>query len=194
MKHHSKKRGFTLIELLVVIAIVSLLSSVILASLSSAQARGRDANRLTELRQIKYALELYYDQYGYYPPDLNGNTAIETSNGDLSATSGCGTDSNWSSSGGLAQLTPQYIAALPKDPLNRSGYCLRYEPSGANASRPQNACLWVSLENGSTDAERVVGTTVGTPYALASWGNTGGYECSIGRTIFTDVNITSSYY
>jgi len=35
-----KKKGFTLIELLVVVAIISLLSSVVLASLSSARAKG----------------------------------------------------------------------------------------------------------------------------------------------------------
>lgn len=62
-----KSRGFTLIELLVVIAIISLLSSIVLSSLNSARAKARDAKRLLDMHQIQTALELYYNDYGYYP-------------------------------------------------------------------------------------------------------------------------------
>lgn len=60
-------RGFTLIELLVVIAIIGLLSSVVLASLSSARAKSRDAKRLSDMKQIQMALEFYKDSKGKYP-------------------------------------------------------------------------------------------------------------------------------
>lgn len=61
------KRGFTLIELLVVISIISLLSSIVLASLNVARAKARDAVRLTDMRTIRTALELYYDNHRKYP-------------------------------------------------------------------------------------------------------------------------------
>ena len=63
----STTRGFTLIELLVVIAIVGILSSVILASLSTARQKSRDAKRITEITQIGKALELYFDGKQSYP-------------------------------------------------------------------------------------------------------------------------------
>ena len=53
-------------ELLVVISIISLLSSVVFASVNSARAKARDAKRRSDLRQIQTALEFYYDKYGTY--------------------------------------------------------------------------------------------------------------------------------
>lgn len=61
------KNGFTLIELLVVIAIIGLLSSVVLASLNTARIKSRDSFRLSEIKQLQTALELYYDKNGRYP-------------------------------------------------------------------------------------------------------------------------------
>ena len=59
-------RGFTLIELLVVIAIIGILSSVVLASLNSARTKSRDARRISDIKQIQLANELYFDSVGSY--------------------------------------------------------------------------------------------------------------------------------
>ena len=66
----NKTKGFTLIELLVVISIIGLLSSIILASLATARAKARDAVRISDIRTIRTALELFRNDYGYYPPIL----------------------------------------------------------------------------------------------------------------------------
>ncbi len=88
------KRGFTLIELLVVIAIIGLLSAVVLASLTTAQQKGRDARRLSDIKQIQLALELYYDANQSYPTDIYAANV----------------------------LAPGYIATMPHDPSSNLPY------------------------------------------------------------------------
>ena len=87
------KKGFTLIELLVVVAIIGVLASVVLASLNSARAKARDARRLGDIRSIKNALELYYNDHGYYPA-RSYDTVYWISDNNYAGTTGyppCGT-------------------------------------------------------------------------------------------------------
>ena len=63
---YHKQKGFTLIELLVVIAIIGLLASIVLASLTTARAKARDAYRKSSLQQISKALDLYYFEHQTY--------------------------------------------------------------------------------------------------------------------------------
>jgi len=66
-----RNKGFTLIELLVVIAIIGILSSVVLASLNSAREKSRDAKRVSDIKQLQLALELYFDTNSSYPDLLS---------------------------------------------------------------------------------------------------------------------------
>ena len=59
-----KTRGFTLIELLVVIAIIGILSSVVLASLTTARSRGQAAAVQSQLSNMRAQAELYYSTTG----------------------------------------------------------------------------------------------------------------------------------
>ncbi len=101
-KKQSLTKGFTLIELLVVIAIIGLLSSVVMASLSSARKKARDARRMADLHQIQLALEMYFNDNNTYP--VIGAWIYST-------------DSSWNA---LQTALAPYISTLPKDPINNA--------------------------------------------------------------------------
>src|SRR3989338_9565085 len=102
------QKGFTLIELLVVIAIIGILSSVVLASLNSARTKARDAKRVSELKSLQTALELFYDSSGHYPNDGASGTYA-----------GCwqGTG-NWIPDAGNYNWSTGYISKQPQDPAD----------------------------------------------------------------------------
>ena len=67
VRERSSLTGFTLIELLVVIAIIGLLSTLAVVALNNAREKSRDAKRVSDIKQIQTALELYYADQNNYP-------------------------------------------------------------------------------------------------------------------------------
>lgn len=64
------KNGFTLIELLVVVAIIGVLASVILIALNKTKNKAYIAATAQTQRELQKAVELYYSDTGFYPPDV----------------------------------------------------------------------------------------------------------------------------
>lgn len=130
-----QKAGFTLIELLVVIAIISILSSIVLASLNSARIKARDARRKADLHSLELAIALYLDSTGTFP------------NNDYT---GAG---DWTVAY-KTQLAP-YISPPPLDPLaNNMG---RYYGSYRMGWAPDPNCngkyvVWAYIEGDNTGA------------------------------------------
>lgn len=117
------RRGFTLIEILIVVAIIAILASVVLVGLGPTQRAGRDARRISDLRQTQTGLELYYSKCGFYP----GTAALAA----------CGAANNaaattWAAMS--ASLTGSSIGVnqIPNDPNTAATYF--YGTPGASAN------------------------------------------------------------
>ena len=101
-----------MIELLVVVAIISLLSSIILASLNSARAKARDARRAEDIHQIQLALNLYYNDHGVFPESYTGGAQSPNGYWDNSNDA-----TSWVQ---LQTALAPYIPSLPHDPKESS--------------------------------------------------------------------------
>ncbi len=126
------KRAFTLIELLIVISIISMLSSIVIATTTSAQAKGRDAKRVQQIRQIDLATRLYIDTLGHAPlADMGcGVSSGPVSEEDARDCMFSSSDSSWSTFA-TALVTAGVISEVPVDPCGSqcdslSGYDVGY--------------------------------------------------------------------
>ncbi len=137
-----KKDGFTLIELLVVVAIIGILSSIIVSSLNTTRAKARDTQRLSDLKQIQNALELYYNDHGYYPK----KTAYTYTD------SGCGGSASWcSDSDSLKKDLLPYLAKIPLK-LD-SGFTKDYYYNADSGDNYQSYGFMTSLESDSNSTK-----------------------------------------
>jgi prepilin-type N-terminal cleavage/methylation domain-containing protein len=132
-----KRNAFTLIELLVVISIIGLLSTIAVVSLGSARMNARNTQRKANLVQISKALELYYADYGVYPPTL-----VPPVTGVLSWFGNCINAGSYPDSGAGAWIPgfSSYMAQLPHDPNSGKG-----NPSSANTgclTSPNSNCYY----------------------------------------------------
>lgn len=79
----TNRKGFTLIELLVVIAIIGILSTLAVVALNNARQKSRDAKRVSDVKQVQTALELYFADVNSYP---TGTIATVAQNGVIGVT------------------------------------------------------------------------------------------------------------
>ncbi len=61
------KKGFTILELLVSIAIIAVLTAVVLVTVSGIKEKSRDDKRVSDMREIAKALNLYSNNHGRFP-------------------------------------------------------------------------------------------------------------------------------
>ena len=108
------KGGFTLIELLVVIAIIAILATTVIVTYDSLRKKARDAERKSEITQIKRLIEIYMVDNINAPSNGDGDKTIDKGSG-------------------IALLLSDWkdgLASGPAEPSSNATYY--YTSSGAN--------------------------------------------------------------
>jgi len=155
-KNKFSHSGFTLIELLVVISIITLLSSIMLATLTTARKSARDGKRVADVQQLSKALELYYNDYNHYPTSTAG--VCNTSLGDTNCIT-AGTNTTWTSGTGISALVNNSnLPQLPKDPSNSTNEFYLYK----SCSDGQSYVLLQNQEKNYTQQLIKYGPRIGT--------------------------------
>jgi prepilin-type N-terminal cleavage/methylation domain-containing protein len=134
----NKSSGFTIVELLIVIVIIGILAALVVIAYNGLQTRARDSTRVTDMRNIKTAIESYYADNGTYPPNP---VAYRVSS--------------------MASLVPKYIKQAPTDPINAAQdgkayiyyYIIGYKKTGPttyiNTGSTNDYMMSMSLESSS---------------------------------------------
>ena len=122
-----KQGGFTLLELLIVIVIIGILALIIVPGLASGPQRARDAQRKSDLRSIKNAMETYFNDNNAYP-SASTTAVVPKTDATISAA-----------------LSPSYLKTIPDDPSNGKHYS--YVCTTVTSGTCTSFKLYASLEN-----------------------------------------------
>ncbi len=120
---HTYRKGFTFIELLVAISIVGVLMTIVVAGASATRKSARVAQRVSDMKKVQSALDLYYANNKSYP----------STGGSASWHSTCSTWGSYTSSNVIPGLVPDYLSIMPNDPQTATGSnynCYLYTSNG----------------------------------------------------------------
>ncbi|MFC1638916.1 carboxypeptidase regulatory-like domain-containing protein, partial [Patescibacteria group bacterium] len=114
-RNRTLQRAFTLIELLVVVAVIGALSSLAAVSYQAVRRGARDTVRVSDMRQMQTALELYFETHQRYPFDGEP--------GDIGLPLGLPLTVNFSDAGFAPDLQgTEYMVGVPRNPQPSGGY------------------------------------------------------------------------
>ena len=119
-------------------SIIGILAALAVGSFRTAQVRGRDAQRKSDLKQISHSLELFYADYGKYPNASGGKISACPYDPGLASGSVC----TWGSSE-MTDGRTTYFKVVPKDPTANQSYTYEVVSGSSN----QKYKLFAKLEN-----------------------------------------------
>lgn len=92
------------------------MASIVLVSLNNARKKARDSKRISDIRQVRIAMEFFYDKYGDYPSEnsfssCNSKSGTESCNGYIG-------DKDTDGDTDIDDALAEFITQTPADPLH----------------------------------------------------------------------------
>ena len=172
----NKQSGFTIVELLIVIVVIGILAAITIVAYNGIQARGRDAQRLSDMNAIVKGLEVYKIQTGDYPVAVGS-----TGQGGWEISAPTASNSDFLS----VLRTSGVMSKVPVDPVNTGDmntagskiYAYYRYPAGyasCDTSRGPFYILVARSGEASAASSSTRPFTCGT-YGAGGWWQTGSY-------------------
>lgn len=105
-RKNKQQAGFTIVELLIVIVVIGILAAITVVAYNGIQDRANDSRRISDVKSIIKALELYKVKQGYYPAALSMPSDQYAGGWETSVRTGGFLNALRSSSGPLNSSTP----------------------------------------------------------------------------------------
>jgi prepilin-type N-terminal cleavage/methylation domain-containing protein len=121
-------KGFTIIELITVVAIIAIITAITTTNFTTSKAKARDTKRVSDISQLQFALELFFDRCNQYPTVASNMPNLAAGNGS----NGCPVG---------VTLGPTFISNLPNPPTAGDYYY-----AVDNSSTPTDYVLRTRLE------------------------------------------------
>jgi type II secretory pathway pseudopilin PulG len=134
-----------LVELLTVMTIIALLATIVFAALQDSRAKGRDTQRIQNLKELQKGIEMYFSEYGYFPPLAVPTSDARSRGTGFTCSDGTIGDQNWCA---LVSAIAPYHRGGVDDPISTAPYSYYYDADG---TQPQYYGLMVMLESPGSD-------------------------------------------
>ncbi len=109
------RKGFTLVELLVVIVVLAVLAAIVLPKFVGAGTRSKESALKSDLKLIRNAITLFYNDTGAYPASL---AALAATTAPASGLAPDGTTKAINA----ADWHGPYLDSIPNDPVSGSAF------------------------------------------------------------------------
>ncbi|MDB5186874.1 MAG: hypothetical protein JWM07_346 [Candidatus Saccharibacteria bacterium] len=142
-----KQSGFTIVELLIVIVVIGILAAITITAYNGVQTKARDSARISKIKSIAKAIELYNTDNGRYPAIQDGNGRETTCGSQTENWGHC--DRNQT----LAALLAPYMTIDPTSlsDATQGNYYYYYTSQSTDNYQTYGMMVYMEGNSGQTD-------------------------------------------